>query len=92
MSPGPNPNARSGPGPDGFFDVPLTAMPNLNANGAGGRDFDPVGREYGSGQPAPRYEASVGAGAGAKGPSVGVVAVVENVYPDEKLDKSYGLR
>lgn len=96
LSPGPNsnPNAGMGPGPDGFFDVPLTAMPNLNVNGGangagpGSREVDPVGRDYGAGQPAPRYEASVGA----KGASAGVAVVDEDVYPDEKLDKSYGLR
>lgn len=80
MSPNP-----PGPGPDGFFDVPLTALPNANAT----RELDPVGRDYGSSQPAPRYEAATGA----KGASAGVASVGDEdaAYPDEKLDKQYGL-
>lgn len=64
------------PGPDGFFDVPLTAMPNTTGERAAAAAAE-------ANQPAPQYEVATKGNSSSGAPVVSVVSDYRS--PDEKL-------
>lgn len=65
------------PGPDGFYDVPLTAMPNTTMRNDAGENADS--------QPAPRYEMSMKDGSSPSYGAAPASVVADYRYPDEKV-------
>ena len=65
------------PGPDGFYDVPLTAMPNTTMRNDAA--------EHADSQPAPRYETATKDGSSPSYGAAPASVLADYRYPDEKV-------